>query len=137
VRRLLARLTLARWTRSPSQHPQVERLFAVAPAATVCAALAQRWSPAVARSWPDTLARHGIKARLMPEESFFSQALTTALEERCARTPERRNDMKTESRAELTLRRNCPGRGARPWCLPRQRLLRTEGRLTFSTSSRR
>jgi len=29
----------------------------------------------------DALGRHGVKARLMPEESFFLKPLTTALEE--------------------------------------------------------
>ena len=52
--------------------PQVERLFAVAPAESVRAAV----GPVVA----GTLERHGVTARLMPDESFFLKPLTTALE---------------------------------------------------------
>jgi len=47
----------------------------------VCAALAHTLVAAVGPVVADTLARHGIKARLMPEESFFLKPLTTALEE--------------------------------------------------------
>jgi uroporphyrinogen-III synthase len=61
--------------------PQVERLFAVAPAATVCAALRQTLVAAVGPVVAEALARHGVSARLMPEESFFLKPLTTALEE--------------------------------------------------------
>ena len=61
--------------------PQVERLFAVAPAATVSAALAHTLVAAVGPVVAEALARHGVSARLMPEESFFLKPLTTALEE--------------------------------------------------------
>src|SRR6267143_1925086 len=49
--------------------------------ATVRAALAHTLVAAVGPVVADTLARHGVKARLMPEESFFLKPLTTALEE--------------------------------------------------------
>jgi uroporphyrinogen-III synthase len=61
--------------------PQVERLFAVAPAATVRAALGQTLVAAVGPVVAGALERHGVRARLMPEESFFLKPLTTALEE--------------------------------------------------------
>ncbi|TLY84992.1 MAG: hypothetical protein E6K44_12885 [Gammaproteobacteria bacterium] len=61
--------------------PQVERLFAVAPAATVCAALGQTLVAAVGPVVAGALERHGVSARLMPEESFFLKPLTTVLEE--------------------------------------------------------
>src|SRR5882672_2269775 len=82
VRGLLARLNTGEVDAIAfTSTPQVERLFAVAPAATVCAALAHTLVAAVGPVVADTLARHGIKARLMPEESFFLKPLTTALEE--------------------------------------------------------
>lgn len=61
--------------------PQVERLFAVADAASVRAALAHTLVAAVGPVVGETLRRHGIEARLMPEESFFLKPLTSALEE--------------------------------------------------------
>ncbi|HUE48413.1 MAG TPA: uroporphyrinogen-III synthase [Steroidobacteraceae bacterium] len=61
--------------------PQVERLFAVAPAARVRAALGRTLIAAVGPVVAEALARHGVSARLMPEESFFLKPLTTALEE--------------------------------------------------------
>jgi uroporphyrinogen-III synthase len=61
--------------------PQVERLFAVAAASTVSGALAHTLVAAVGPVVAHALARHGIKAHLMPEESFFMKPLTTALEE--------------------------------------------------------
>src|SRR5207244_3369843 len=61
--------------------PQVERLFAVAPAATVSAALSHTLVAAVGPVVAEALARHGVSTRLMPEESFFLKPLTTALEE--------------------------------------------------------
>jgi uroporphyrinogen-III synthase len=60
--------------------PQVERLFAAAPAAAVSAALARTLVAAVGPVVADALLRHGIRAQLMPEESFFMKPLTTALE---------------------------------------------------------
>jgi len=61
--------------------PQVERLFAVASAARVRAALGRTLVAAVGPVVAEALGRHGVKARLMPEESFFLKPLTTALEE--------------------------------------------------------
>jgi uroporphyrinogen-III synthase len=60
--------------------PQIERLFAVAPAQTVMAALTRTVIAAVGPVVADTLQKHGIHARLMPEESFFLKPLTTVLE---------------------------------------------------------
>lgn len=61
--------------------PQVERLFAVAPAQTVTAALTKTMVAAVGPVVSDTLQKHGIQPRLMPEESFFLKPLTSMLEE--------------------------------------------------------
>jgi uroporphyrinogen-III synthase len=61
--------------------PQVERLFAIAPAETVTAALGNTLVAAVGPIVADALQRHGIQARLMPEESFFLKPLTSALED--------------------------------------------------------
>lgn len=61
--------------------PQVERLFAVASAQTVSAALTKTVVAAVGPVVADTLQKHGIQPRLMPEESFFLKPLTTVLEE--------------------------------------------------------
>jgi len=48
---------------------------------TVCAALGQTLVAAVGPVVAGALERHGVRARLMPEESFFLKPLTTALEE--------------------------------------------------------
>ncbi len=61
--------------------PQVERLFAVAPANTITDTLAKTVVAAVGPVVAETLAKHGIQARLMPEESFFLKPLTSALED--------------------------------------------------------
>jgi len=61
--------------------PQVERLFAVAPAESIKAALAKTVVAAVGPVVADTLRRHGIEARVMPEESFFLKPLTSVLED--------------------------------------------------------
>jgi uroporphyrinogen-III synthase len=61
--------------------PQVERLFAVAPAERITAALAKTVVAAVGPVVADTLRRHGIEARVMPEESFFLKPLTSVLED--------------------------------------------------------
>jgi uroporphyrinogen-III synthase len=61
--------------------PQVERLFAAAAATVVQAALARTLVAAVGPVVAAALARHGVPARLMPEESFFLKPLTSALEE--------------------------------------------------------
>ena len=64
--------------------PQVERLFAVAPAQTVAAALTKTVVAAVGPVVADTLQKHGVQARLMPEESFFLKPLTSVLEDALA-----------------------------------------------------
>ena len=61
--------------------PQVERLFAVAPVETITAALSKTVVAAVGPVVAETLQRHGIPARVMPEESFFLKPLTSVLEE--------------------------------------------------------
>jgi uroporphyrinogen-III synthase len=61
--------------------PQVERLFAVAPAESITAALARTVVAAVGPVVAETLRRHGIEARVMPEESFFLKPLTSVLED--------------------------------------------------------
>jgi uroporphyrinogen-III synthase len=61
--------------------PQVERLFAVAPAAQVRESLRHTLVAAVGPVVADTLRRHGVEARLMPEDAFFLKPLTTALED--------------------------------------------------------
>ena len=61
--------------------PQVERLFTVAPAGRVRAALGHTLVAAVGPVVVEALSRHGVAARLMPEESFFLKPLTTVLEE--------------------------------------------------------
>jgi uroporphyrinogen-III synthase len=61
--------------------PQVERLFAVAPAESITTALAKTVVAAVGPVVADTLRRHGIEARVMPEDSFFLKPLTSVLED--------------------------------------------------------
>jgi uroporphyrinogen-III synthase len=61
--------------------PQVERLFAVASPESITAALAKTVVAAVGPVVADTLRRHGIQARVMPEESFFLKPLTSVLED--------------------------------------------------------
>ncbi len=60
---------------------QIERLIAVASEDGARSALANTLVAAVGPVVGDTLRRHGIDARLMPEESFFLKPLTSALEE--------------------------------------------------------
>jgi uroporphyrinogen-III synthase len=60
--------------------PQVERLFAVAPADEVRRALAATRVAAVGPVVQGTLARHGVATSLTPDESFFLKPLTSALE---------------------------------------------------------
>src|SRR3569833_326933 len=64
--------------------PQVERLFAVAPAQTITAALGKTLVAAVGPVVAETLHKHGVQARLMPEESFFLKPLTSVLEDALA-----------------------------------------------------
>jgi len=81
VHALLARLTRGEvHAIAFTSTPQVERLFAVAPAATVSAALAHTVVAAVGPVVAGALARHGVRAQLMPQESFFMKPLTVALE---------------------------------------------------------
>jgi uroporphyrinogen-III synthase len=82
VRRLLARLEAGGVDAIAfTSTPQVERLFAVAPAAQVSAALARTLVAAVGPVVAAALARHRVEPRLMPEEAFFLKPLTAALEE--------------------------------------------------------
>ncbi len=60
---------------------QIARLIAVASEDIVRAALARTLVAAVGPVVADTLSRHGITPRLMPEESFHLKPLTAALEE--------------------------------------------------------
>jgi len=64
--------------------PQVERLFSIAPEATVLKALSNTVVAAVGPVVAETLRKRGIKARVMPEESFFLKPLTSELEEALA-----------------------------------------------------
>jgi uroporphyrinogen-III synthase len=60
---------------------QIERLLAVASEEGARSALANTLVAAIGPVVAETLRRHGIDARLMPEESFFLKPLTSALEE--------------------------------------------------------
>ena len=60
---------------------QIERLIGVASEEGARVALANTLVAAIGPVVADTLRRHGIEARLMPEESFFLKPLTSALEE--------------------------------------------------------
>jgi uroporphyrinogen-III synthase len=64
-----------------TSSPQVERLFSLALPAAVADAMAKTVVAAVGPVVADTLLKHGIRARVMPEESFFLKPLTTVLEE--------------------------------------------------------
>lgn len=59
---------------------QIERLIGVASEEGARLALANTLVAAIGPVVADTLRRHGIEARLMPEESFFLKPLTSALE---------------------------------------------------------
>jgi uroporphyrinogen-III synthase len=67
---------------------QIERLIAVASEEGARSALAHTLVAAIGPVVADTLRRHGIDARLMPEESFFLKPLTSALEEALGRRPQ-------------------------------------------------
>ena len=60
---------------------QIERLIAVASEEAVQSALGKTLVAAVGPVVAETLRRHGVAPRLMPEESFFLKPLTAALEE--------------------------------------------------------
>jgi len=82
VHRLLAQLAAGEVDAIAfTSTPQVERLFAVAAADEVRAALARPLVAAVGPVVAAALERHGIEAHLMPEEAFFLKPLTAALEE--------------------------------------------------------
>lgn len=66
---------------------QVERLVAVASEEGARSALANTLVAAIGPVVADTLLRHGIDARLMPEESFFLKPLTSVLEEALGSRP--------------------------------------------------
>jgi uroporphyrinogen-III synthase len=57
------------------------------PASAVGAALARTLVAAVGPIVAEALARHGIRAQVMPQEAFFMKPLTTALEEQLGRGP--------------------------------------------------
>jgi len=59
---------------------QVNRLFALAPAETVKAALAATRVAAIGPVVADALTSHGVSVQLMPTDAFFLKPLTTALE---------------------------------------------------------
>jgi uroporphyrinogen-III synthase len=59
---------------------QVERLFAIAPAAEVHAALARTRVAAVGPVVADALAQRAVRVASMPTDSFFMKPLTSALE---------------------------------------------------------
>lgn len=69
--------------------PQVARLFALAPADTVKAALARTRVAAVGPVVAETLERHGVPVQLMPTDAFFLKPLTSALERLFLDTPVR------------------------------------------------
>jgi uroporphyrinogen-III synthase len=81
VRTLLARLQAGAIDAIAfTSTPQVTRLFALAPADTVRAALAATRVAAVGPVVAETLASHGVPVQLVPADSFFLKPLTTALE---------------------------------------------------------
>lgn len=60
--------------------PQIKRLFTLAPADTVKAALAATHVAAIGPVVAEALTNHGVPVHLMPAEAFFLKPLTTALE---------------------------------------------------------
>ena len=66
---------------------QIERLIAVTSEEDARAALTNTLVAAVGPMVAASLRRHGIDARLMPEESFFLKPLTSALEEALRNNP--------------------------------------------------
>jgi len=64
---------------------QIERLMAVASEEGARSALANTVVAAIGPVVAETLRRHGIDARLMPEEAFFLKPLTSVLEEALSR----------------------------------------------------
>jgi uroporphyrinogen-III synthase len=81
VRSLLERLKAGRIDAIAfTSTPQVARLFAVADADTVKAALGATHVAAVGPVVAATLASHGVSVELMPADAFFLKPLTSALE---------------------------------------------------------
>src|SRR5690606_19562489 len=64
-----------------TSSPQVERLFSVGGADLVKAALERTEVAAIGPVVAATLARHDIRVKLMPEDSYFMKPLTTAIEQ--------------------------------------------------------
>lgn len=64
--------------------PQVARLFSVADAGRVRAALAKTLVAAIGPVVADALAEHNVEVQLMPTESFFLKPLTSELEKALA-----------------------------------------------------
>ena len=60
--------------------PQVERLFAVGSEELVRTALEKTRIAAVGPVVADALSRHGIRVKLMPQDSYFMKPLTATLE---------------------------------------------------------
>jgi uroporphyrinogen-III synthase len=88
VQELLARLTAGEVDAIAfTSTQQVERMFAAATGSAVGAALARTLVAAVGPIVAEALARHGIRAQVMPQEAFFMKPLTTALEEQLGRGP--------------------------------------------------
>jgi uroporphyrinogen-III synthase len=61
--------------------PQVERLFTVGPLDLVKKALERTQVAAIGPVVADALARHDVRVRLMPQDSFFMKPLTSAIEQ--------------------------------------------------------
>jgi len=81
VRNLLERLQAGRIDAIAfTSTPQVARLFSLADADTVKAALAATHVAAVGPVVAETLSSHGVPVELMPADAFFLKPLTTALE---------------------------------------------------------
>ncbi len=82
VRNLIAELHAGRVDAIAfTSSAQIERLIAVGSEEGARAALANTLVAAIGPVVADRLRRHGVEARLMPEESFFLKPLTSALEQ--------------------------------------------------------
>ena len=92
----VVRALLDRMTRSEidaiafTSMSQVDRLFAVAPAIQVLAALAHTHVAAVGPVVADALAQRAVQVASMPADSFFMKPLTSALEAALAAHDEQR-----------------------------------------------
>src|SRR6185312_14215691 len=82
VRSLIAELRAGRVDAIAfTSSAQIERLFAVGSEENARTALANTLVAAVGPVAAETLRRHGIDARLVPDGSFFLKPLTSALEQ--------------------------------------------------------